>query len=134
VAERINVHRSGDINPKFLAEVEFTIERLPDEALAAGHVAIWLQIPAAHDVPAPGGYQTTNALEESRFELLHPLVNQGFVVAEDEIWKFLTEVGRGAEGGECFCCSGLPVPLPGGIEMGVTNEMKSHNFFLSSYI
>ena len=52
MTEGIKVDRRRRLDAEFLGKVAVTDQDLTDKALTRGHVAVGLQIPAAHDVPA----------------------------------------------------------------------------------
>ena len=125
VPEGIEVGAGLDVHAELLAEPALAQQDLPDEGLAAGHVAVGLQPPASGDVPAAGPHQLADALEERRLVLLHPAIQDGLVVAEDEAVEALAELRRAAEGGQGLGGPLLPLPQPDGIDVRIAEEVHA---------
>ena len=97
VAKRIEADRRGIYRAELLLKIGPAQLHLADDRFAGRHVAVGLQIPAAHDVPLARRDQLLNPLKQLRLILLHPAIEQRLIVTEYKIVKFLAEVRRCAE-------------------------------------
>ncbi|MBA7681305.1 hypothetical protein ES703_89643 [subsurface metagenome] len=84
MAEGVKVYRRRWFNAEMLFEVALAQQNLPDKRFTAGHIAVGLQIPAAHDVPFVGLDQFLNPLEQCWVVLLDPLVENDFIMIENK--------------------------------------------------
>ena len=123
VAEGVHVDGHRGDHAELLLEVGKTRLDLTDKALARGDVAVGLNVPAAHDVPLPCGHQLLDAGEQGGIVGFGELIEQGLVVAED-IVVLVGDLGGGVEGSQRGGCALVPVPLPDGIQVGVTDEVE----------
>ena len=110
VAERIQVGGGLDVHAEPVPEIALPEEDLADERFAARHVAVRLEEPAAEDVPLLGLDETPDAVEQLGLVFLDPLVEEGFVVAEDVPVVRFAESGRGPERGQRFARPFRPFP------------------------
>src|SRR3546814_20400009 len=62
------------------------------KAVATGKVAIWLNPPAARNLPASGGHMLHDPPEQVWIETLNDIVNPGFATGEAEILVVLKAV------------------------------------------
>src|SRR5512135_3586054 len=123
MAKRIEVDGGRRRDSELVAKVRFSNQDLPDQRFAAGHIAVWLQVPAAHYVPATGPDQPLNAGKQGRIVLLNPAIQDCFVMIKDEARKLTAKIGRDPEGRNRFRRSLLPLPLPNRIQMSITDQM-----------
>jgi hypothetical protein len=123
MAERVEIGARFDVHAEFFPEVSFSAEGLADEGLTAGHVTVRLEEPPAQDVPFFLRDQLLNSFEEGWLVFLDPLIENGFVMAEDEIVVPLAEFRGRPEGGEGFARAFRPFPQPNRIEVGVADQM-----------
>ena len=93
---------------------------LAHKCLAGGHIAIGLQIPAAHNMPLALCHQLLDALKKDRIVLLNELIQNGFVVAENII-VFIAKLSRLIEGGNGSTKPFFPIPHPYRIYMRITD-------------
>src|SRR3546814_9755474 len=70
------------------------------KAVATGKVAIWLNPPAARNLPASGGHMLHDPPEQVWIETLNDIVNTGFATGEDEILVVIKAVAGRAAGGQ----------------------------------
>ena len=122
VAEGVDVEGHPRPDVELLAEVPQARGDLAHERFARRKVAVGLQVPASDDVPAAGADQRADAVEEPGLVLLHPLVEQGLVVAEREGVELLTEARRRAKRRERGRQPFLPWPQPHGIDVRIADE------------
>ena len=122
VSERVKIDGGGGGDAKAAFKITLALQNLTGHALAAGHVAVGLQIPAAHDVPLAGLDQRTDLLKQGRIVLLHVFVNGCLVVAKD-IVKIARQIDGRAEGGKHHARALLPIPLPDRVNVRVTDQM-----------
>ena len=131
VAERIEVVGDAGRGPELLPEIAPAFGDRPDERLGPGQVDVGLDEPAAGDRPAAGPDVAADGLEERRVQPLDRLVEDGLVVAEDEVRMFVEDVGGVPKGRQRFRRPLIPPPLPNGIEVRVTYEVyrqiRGHN-------
>jgi hypothetical protein len=123
VAEGIEVDGRPGLDPELLGEIALAEQDLADERLAARHVAVGLDVPAAHDVPFPLPDEPADPAEQGRLVLLDPFVEDGLVVAEDEPGMFLAKFGGLTEGRQGLPRAFLPLPEPDRVEVGVGDEV-----------
>jgi len=93
MAKGIEIHGGGGVAVKMLLEVTLSRVDLSDKAFAAWDITVRLQIPPAHDVPAPLGHKALNAFEKRGFVDPAILVQQDFVVIENKIVILFANIG-----------------------------------------
>src|SRR5512137_1525994 len=123
VPEGIEVDGGPRLDAELPGEVAPAEEDLADERFAARHVAVGLDVPAAHDVPLLLADELADPAEERRLVLHDPAVEHGLVVTKDEALARLAELGGLTERGQRFAGAFLPFPEPDRVEMGVRNEV-----------
>ncbi len=123
VPEGVEVDRGGRARPKLLGKIAAADQDLAHERLARRHVAIGLQVPAAHDVPFSFFDQALDAGKEFGFIFFDPLIEDDFVVVENEAGELLAQVCGGAEGGEHGGRALFPFPQPDRVEVGIADEV-----------
>ena len=121
--EGVEVHGGPGRNPELLGKIAPALQYLAHERLPAWHVAIGLEIPAAHDMPFALFDQVLNSFEQGRFEFLDPLVQNYFVVVENKTLILLAQFGGDPEGRNRFGGTFLPLPEPNRVDMGITNQV-----------
>ena len=124
MAKGVEAHGRGVDFPEFFGKIGAAQLHLADQRFPAGHVAIGLQVPSAHDVPLSGLDQGLNAPEQLGLIFLHPAIEQGFIVAEYKIVELLAEIRRRPETGNRGSRALFPLPLPDRVDMGVANQMN----------
>ena len=72
--ERIEIDRRGGRRAELLAEIAAADADLPHNRLSVRDIAVRLDKPAAHDMPAPFLNKFTYLLKQRRLILLYPLV------------------------------------------------------------
>src|SRR5205823_1490764 len=82
---------------ELLPEIPLPVERLPDERLAGGDVAVRLDPPAADHLEAALGDPFADLLEERGIALLDPLEEERRVAREDEVGILGEAVDGGLE-------------------------------------
>jgi hypothetical protein len=122
VAERVEVHGDARQDAEHRGEVRAAGEDLPHERFAARQIAVGLEVPAAHDVPAPGAHELPDAVEQRRIVRLDPPVEHRLVVAEDEPVEFGAQIRRRPEGRERGGQSFFPRPQPHGVDVRVADQ------------
>ncbi len=125
VSERVKVHGRPGFHAKFFLEVRFSHKNLPDKRLAAWHVAIGLEIPAAQDMPFLLLHQLLDPGKKLWLKHLDPFIQDSFIVVEYEFIEFLAELSCGPKSRESFACALFPFPQPDRIEMRITDEIQS---------
>ena len=123
VPERVEIDGGAGVHSELLTEPAATDQHLPHEGFPGRHVAVRLDLPPAHDVPASGLDQTADSFEQDGFKLLDPLIQQGLVVAKNQLIRQVTAIGRRPEGRNRSGGAFLPFPLPAGIKMGVADQV-----------
>ena len=123
MAERIKVDRRGRLHTELFAEIRASGQNLAHKALAGRHIAVRLQVPAAHNMPLARTDKRADFFKQRRFVFLDPAVQQRFVVVENEAVEPLAQSRRDTERRERFGCAFLPLPLPDGIEMRVADHV-----------
>ena len=113
---------------ELVGEVVESEEELSDVAFAAGAVDIGLEPGAAGDGPTVLCDELLDAFEEGGVVLFDPVVEESFVVVEDEAGGsvLVAEVGGGAEGGDGFGEPFFPLPEPDGVEVCVAHEVEAY--------
>ena len=122
VPEGVKIHRGFGKDAKLFQEIAPPLQDLTHKALARGHVAIGLQIPAAHDMPFSALYQLTDPCKKRRSVFLHVLVNGHLIVAKN-IVKFLGQLHRRLKGRKRGTHALGPIPLPNGVNMCIADQM-----------
>jgi hypothetical protein len=128
VTERVKIHGCPGFHTKFFFKVRFTHKNLPDKRFSAGHVAIWLEIPTAQDMPFLLLHQLLDSGKNVWLKHLDPFIQDCFIVVEHEFIEFLTKLSCGPKGRESFAGALFPLPQPDRIEMGITDEIQSLGF------
>ena len=133
VPERVEVDRRGHVHAELVLEVALADQALADERFAAWHIAVRLDVPAAHDVPLAPLDQSANPPEQGGLVFLDPPVEDRLVVVEDESVELVAQVGGGAERGHSLSRAFLPFPQPDRIKMSVADKVNSlfHFAFLA---
>ena len=126
MTERVEVDGGCGFDTELLPEVAPPLGDLADERLAAGHIAVGLDVPAAHDMPLAQPHQFPDLPEQGGIILLNPAVYECFVMAEDVVVKLPAETRRAPEGGDCRGTALLPFPLPDGVKVCIADKM--HRF------
>ena len=126
MTERIEVDGGCGFDAELLPEVAPSLGDLADERLAAGHIAVGLDVPTAHDMPLAQPHQFPDLPEQGGIILLNPAVYECFVMAEDVVVKLPAETRRAPEGGDCRGTALLPFPLPDGVKVCIADKM--HRF------
>lgn len=125
MAEAVDVEADGGGTAEAGQEVALTMERLPDQRLAAGDVAVGLDPPAADQLPAPLLDAAPDLVEHARVEPLDPLVVRGGAGHEAHLGMLLHAVQRRAEGGPHLLHPLPPGPEPGGVDVSVADHMDT---------
>ena len=102
VSEGVKINGGCRLFPEFFPEIFPSGFHLPDKGFSAWHIAVGLQIPAAHDMPLSFPYQLLNPGKKLRFHLFNPFVNHHFIMVEYKAVIFLAEYGchtKGRNGG-----------------------------------
>ena len=99
VSEGVKINGGCGLFPEFFPEIFPSGFHLPDKGLSAWHIAVGLQIPAAHDMPLSFPYQLLNPGKKLRFHLFDPFVNHHFIMVEYKAVIFLAEYGCHTKGG-----------------------------------
>ena len=107
VAERIEVVRDRRVGIEVFGEEASAFRDMPDDGLDQRQIHVGLQIPSAADVPAAGAHAFLDGTEQCGVVALHPPVEDGFVVVEDQA----RDVHR-ACGPRCRTSTGLRRILP----------------------
>jgi hypothetical protein len=123
VAERVEIVGDAGSGAEPLAEIPPPLGDRPDERLGARQVDVGLDEPAARDGPAAGPDVAEDRVEQSRVELFNPLVENGLVVAEDEVPVLVEDVDGVAEGRHRLGRPFFPPPLPDRVQVGVADEV-----------
>ena len=93
------------------------------EGLPGGHIAVRLQIPAAHDVPLPLGDQPPYSPKKHGIIFFDILIQKRFVVIEDKPPVLFTYLGGDTKSAQRLGRAFLPFPKPHGIQVRVANKM-----------
>ena len=123
VAEGIDVVADAHVDAELLVEVALAEERLTDEALAAGDVAVGLHPPAADDVPPSLGHPLLDGREQLGLVLLQPLVGGGGAAAEDEAWGLGHSVEGRLAGAPHLIEALVGPPQPHRVDVGIADHM-----------
>ena len=121
--EGVEVHGGPGCDPKLFGKIAPPQQYLAHERLTARHIAIGLEIPAAHNMPFAFFDQLLNPFEQGRFEFLDPLVEDYFVVVKNKTLILLAQFGGYPESRNRFGSAFLPLPKPNRVDMGVTNQV-----------
>ena len=84
---------------KFVQEIVMPMQDLSYKGFPGGHIAVRLQIPAAHDVPFPLGDQLPYPVKKFRVVLFYIFVEKRFVVIENKTLVRITKIGGCSERG-----------------------------------
>ena len=97
MSEGVKIHRRCRLNSEILIEIFLSDKYLTDKAFAAGHIAVRLKIPAAHNMPLSLTYKLLYPFKKRRRKLADILI-QGHLVVAEYVVKFICEVGGGTKG------------------------------------
>ena len=125
VAEAVDIVSRGHVHAEAIAEVALAVERLADERLAAGQVAVGLQPPASRDDPAAGAHQIDYLGEESGIQILDPAVDDRFTACKDHPRVVVEQLDGRPAGADGFGTAFGPAPEPDGVQMGVPNHVQA---------
>jgi hypothetical protein len=123
--KRVKIDSSLGLLSKLIPEINLASENLANKRFAAGHVAVRLQKPSAHDMPSFFSDQFLDLRKQLWLEAFHPFIEQSFIVVEDKILEFLTKLGGCPEGGKSFGSTLFPFPQPDRVDVGVAEEIES---------
>jgi hypothetical protein len=76
-------------------------------------------------MPLPLFHELLDSGKKLWFIHLDPFIQDRFIVVEYKLFIFFAKLSRGPEGGESFSSALFPVPKPDGIEMSITDKIKS---------
>ena len=122
MAERVKIDGGGGENAEFIHEIALALQDLACNALAAGHIDVGLEVPAAHDMPFSCLDKNFDLLKKRGVVFLYVFVDRGLVVAEHVI-ELSCEVDGGAKGGKHHARALLPIPLPDRVDVSVADQM-----------
>ena len=117
---------------EFFLKVALGDQRMPGQAFPAGNVAVRLNPPAAHQLPAALLHPLLNLPEHFRFSLLDPFVIGPRRAGKHEIRVFIHPVQHRTEGGANLAEAVSPAPEPHRIDVGVSNHIQ--RFFHGCYL
>ena len=123
VAERVDVVADRRKLPEARAKIIAPELDLFPESVGAGQVAVGLDPPAAHDLPAAGAHVRVDALEERRVDALDLVVGPRLAAREDDIRVPVEQVAHRLAGVEHRVEARGPWPEPDRVDVRVENEM-----------
>jgi hypothetical protein len=124
VPEGVDVAADGRGDVELLPQVALGVQRLPDERLAAGQVAVRLDPPAADDLPAPVRDPLGDRVEQVRVVLLHPRQVQHRVTGEHELGVLAHALDGGGEGRSHLLVALRPLPEPHRVDVRVPDHVQ----------
>ena len=133
MAEGVEVDGGRGAQAELLGKIFPPGQDVADKGFSRRHVAVGLKIPAAHNAPAAGLHQALDVGKEGGVVLLHPGVEKGLIMIEDEVGILVQNLHRRAEGREGFGTALLPPPEPDGVKMGVCDQMDGLHIYTSFF-
>ena len=116
--------RRSSRDPEAVAQVALAVERLPDERLAAGDVAVRLDPPAADHLPAALGDPRADPLEQLRGRSPRPTRRRATESQrEDEVRVLVHPVDRRLERRAHLLVALRPLPQPHRVDVRVADHV-----------
>src|SRR5205814_1565736 len=106
-----------------LLQIALAVQRLAHERLAAGHVAVRLDPPAADHLEAARLHVRPDAREQLRIALLDPREEERRVAREDVLGEPVEPVDRRLEGRAHLLVALRPLPQPHRVDVGVADHV-----------